>query len=691
MSEVIPPAPSAPPALPSMANSHLAETILTLIQALLKTGYYTPGHPETQRARAGLYAAVQEDLQKYPELTFILVESGERCEIFLSGVQSDPLPLSSLMIKSMADLFIPKFAEYFERKTLSAFTLKSAITPREFEAFVDLMTEPPRAVDYPEETRERMTADLVRLDIVMVSTVFNVDLVGAGRKLPWRVKNILSRLKRDLNLLPLYHDLTPARTAELHNMVLGDIVRPLRNPQMLSELFLNLDLIGFDIVGIDAEQLEEMLIRLVPDERKGPVIVELARHLTEIQESFVQLQDVELLVRKEYLRGTLGRLGRAILDGGGAEVGIIRQLIDEKVLRLEDLPPELRVRLEEGQLGAAFLADPEGYLAATDRVTPEVAVQRLTAAQEQIPALVTSGQFDAVLAIFTTAARLGIDDRLPVGAEREGDLLAAVKSRLAGKKEEQIALLDLLDLLAVFGGFGSNILAELLDCEIRFIRSGVLERLPHGGPAVVPKVLAILEKRSGWYYLRNALTVLARVAPADPTVALLLRRSLRHAEPGVRKEAILGVGALPLKEAEPLLLPLLKDSQADVWQRAIGVLGKLGSVHGDYLATLQQIITAGEGRTPALLEQALKTLAQLQLPVAQRLAFEKLLSGLLEERQLFGMSQRAAALRPEVKIAGLAALGQVGSKDALPLLRRFSNEKQPAVAAAARAALLRLT
>ena len=40
-------------------SSDVGKTVLLLIQAFLKTGYYQPGHPETEKAREGLYEAVQ--------------------------------------------------------------------------------------------------------------------------------------------------------------------------------------------------------------------------------------------------------------------------------------------------------------------------------------------------------------------------------------------------------------------------------------------------------------------------------------------------------------------------------------------------------------------------------------------------------------------------------------------------------
>jgi hypothetical protein len=41
----------------------LAEFLLALIQAFLRTGYYTPDHPESQKAKVGLYENFQRKLR----------------------------------------------------------------------------------------------------------------------------------------------------------------------------------------------------------------------------------------------------------------------------------------------------------------------------------------------------------------------------------------------------------------------------------------------------------------------------------------------------------------------------------------------------------------------------------------------------------------------------------------------------
>ena len=52
-------------------SSEVGKTVLLLIQAFLKTGYYQPGHPETVKARDGLYEEVTSLFYSHPEITFL--------------------------------------------------------------------------------------------------------------------------------------------------------------------------------------------------------------------------------------------------------------------------------------------------------------------------------------------------------------------------------------------------------------------------------------------------------------------------------------------------------------------------------------------------------------------------------------------------------------------------------------------
>ena len=55
----------------------LTDFILHLIQAFLRTGYYTPDHPEWKRAQEGLYQKFKQLFEHEEELTFLVREEQE--------------------------------------------------------------------------------------------------------------------------------------------------------------------------------------------------------------------------------------------------------------------------------------------------------------------------------------------------------------------------------------------------------------------------------------------------------------------------------------------------------------------------------------------------------------------------------------------------------------------------------------
>ncbi len=64
----------------------LTDFVLHLIQAFLRTGYYTPEHPESKKAKEGLYGQFKILFEEGDELAFLVREEPERQEIFVEGV-----------------------------------------------------------------------------------------------------------------------------------------------------------------------------------------------------------------------------------------------------------------------------------------------------------------------------------------------------------------------------------------------------------------------------------------------------------------------------------------------------------------------------------------------------------------------------------------------------------------------------
>ena len=56
-------------------KDELAKFLLSLIQAFLRTGYYTSDHPQSKKAKQGLYDNFQRLLNREYELTFLAYDA----------------------------------------------------------------------------------------------------------------------------------------------------------------------------------------------------------------------------------------------------------------------------------------------------------------------------------------------------------------------------------------------------------------------------------------------------------------------------------------------------------------------------------------------------------------------------------------------------------------------------------------
>jgi hypothetical protein len=185
----------------------LAEFLLALIQAFLRTGYYTPDHPEAQKAKAGLYeflrtgyytpdhpesqkakVGLYENFQSLfsqrDELTFLIREELEGKNILIEGVLPEVQDLNGLMIAGMAEMYVPRFAKFLEQKDLISLTLKNAMTQTEFTSFVDVMSEPTFVDTKETGAKEKFSQTLQERNIFNISYIYNEELVTA-RNIPW--------------------------------------------------------------------------------------------------------------------------------------------------------------------------------------------------------------------------------------------------------------------------------------------------------------------------------------------------------------------------------------------------------------------------------------------------------------------------------------------------------------------------
>ena len=660
-------------------NPEVAEFILTLIQAFTKTGYYMPDHPEAEKATSGLYDRLQHVLKDHSEISFLTVADPSRGnDAFIVGLTDDPLPVKSLMMKGVADVFVSRFVDYLERKNLSAFTLKKSISQAEFAKFIGIMTESPYGKE-KENAQEKLTLDLIKNQIVSVSTVFNVDLVGKGRKLPWRVDIALSRLKRDLNMIPLFKDISKEKMDEIRRMIFEDIVRPLNSPEITAEILKNIDLIHSEISGIEAGAFEDRTI----DYLKVQLLPEVALHLVDefarLKKTSDKVQAVELQKRLDFLARISKKICMKLLKMEAVNEKLLSRFVQCEILKDEEIPQAIRKKVLKHVALDRFLKSSENFFLQIKKSSdPAEIEEQVQLSFEFLPMLFSLGRFPDILEI----VMLSTTKKVPFEIEKNRDLMAGISHEVEKKipslsKEKQ---LELLNILAGIGVMGDYLAVELLDNESRFIRRQILRLLENKGPAIAGYLLQGIKSKQGWFFLRNALILLGKSGVRTAEVEEVFTQALKHPEPNVRKEAVVGLPPILKKDGERLLLPILSDVDGEIRKRAAVALAGLGC---EAPALLDSVIALLKENNAEDADQMTEILHSLSVPQQASQRLEEVLIELLKGpsflERITSKPQAAAGL----KKAAIDLLGTIGSEKSIKVLKGYSPKKDPVLGQAA--------
>lgn len=682
----------------------LAQFTLSLIKAMLQAGFYAASHPEAKKALSSLYREFRQVIGDRSELTYLAAAAQGGRTILIDGYEATPLPLDQVMMKGMAELFTPKFLEFFDRRALLSFSLKTDIAAEEFQAFVELMAQPPVAGPEGGPERQRLTQAFLDQHILHISTVFNDDIVGRERRLPWRVQMALSRLRRDLRMLPLYRRATPDELRRIKIQIIEDVIRPIRTAELLAELLLNCDLVAADIAVLEATQVEREILARVSREMLGPT---LRRFLRDLDRPGAAREgpSPELARRLDILRDIVDRLRTA---GCVIEHDLLEALLAREVLALEDLPPDLRRTVETWRLTDAFLAAKDEQVAALARVAPDAADRSLAATVSRVfPELLRRREYPVVAEVLR-AVREGPRDRAasPLLQELASDLhRAAADQEAVARALDDFGRLDkagrghLVQLLAFVGeAAGPGLVEAYAASDNRSVRLDAFEALRQIGAAALGPFLARLaEIEREWLMVRHALLAVGDLQ--DASLAEPLARFLRHPHAHVRQAALTALLKLEGLRAEPHFLGALRDGEAAVRQVAVECLGRAGSRHPQaldfYAKSLVVLDPAAPREDEAVLLQVCQALAGLGAgsPEDARRA-EAILQGALrpaEQKGLLGrLTKGHHRLSDQVRASLCTALGAVGTPGALGLLGRLASSERSPVADAARAASARI-
>lgn len=655
-------------------SSQVAKTVLLLIQAFLKTGYYQPGHPETDKAREGLYESVTALFSSHPEITFLANISDDDSEILVGGVAHDYLTMNRVMPRNMADMFLPKLTDFFRRKRLSSFSLRNGISRYEFDIFVDIMTRSGWLEDTKVDACERMSKALVEKEVVNVSVVFLDELVGKGRKLPWRVVANLSRLKRDLNMLPLYRNVDAKVIKRVRCQVFEEIVTPLRDPQLICELLINLDLIVKTLHDFDRDSLAYTLFEYIDPILIQPVCYLVVKELGELQtKQERQGEDPALQRRTEEVLWIARRLGEQLLEGENIDASLFHALVSQKVYLYDELPPVLREEISAMQAIHLLLDNQQQFFAEIEEITaPAMLERRLWHLLEMLPGLLLQGHDQVARQVIVFANRYGKTFHLTNRPQLVERLRRSVSVR--AQKESREGTDEMLTTLATLDRIGLEILVDLADHDNRSVRRLGLEALANSGQAAVPVLFAALQQKKGWHFLRNMLILLSRIGAGGPKVEKLFRHCLVHPQANVRIEALQALAKLSGPEAEETIAGLLDDKETEVRQRAVGGLAHTGISQHLTVSKLAALITDDKSGSEAMGLQVVNTLNKLRPPPFPEADIEDALLEIARPKRRFGFGGKQTALSGHLREGVIQALGYVGTERCRSVLKKCSKQ-----------------
>ena len=670
-------------------SSEVGKTVLLLIQAFLKSGYYQPGHPETDKAREGLYEAVTSMFYSHPEITFLANTEEEKEEVLVGGVAHDYLSMRRVMARNMADMFLPKLLDFFRRKRLSSFSMRHGISRYEFDTFIDIMTQSGWLEDVRVDVCERMSKALVAKEIVNVSVVFLDDLVGHGRQLPWRVVATLSRLRRDLNMLPLYRHFDAEEISRVRQQVFQEIVAPLSDVILIRDLLINIDLIVETLHDFDRDTLVLTILDHLSPAFLPTVCNLVVKELGELMGAYEKNNvDTALRDRVENVRWVTRRLGETMIEDEAADASLFHALVNYKVYVYEEIPPELREKISELQAVNRLLENHQKYFTEIEQIpSPKMLENRLWLLLEMLPELIRQSHDLVARQVVAFVGRYGSTFDVSNRPQLVERLRRCITLRAQEEGREGIG--EMLVTIATLDRTGLQILVSLADNDNRSLRRLGLEALAERGQAAVPVLFEALKEKQGWHFLRNMLVLLSRIAAGGPKVEKLFQRCLVHPQAQIRIESVQALAKLSGPAGEGAVAGLLDDKESDVRQRAVGALAVTGINLPATIGRLAELLQDGKNDGEAMALQVVSTLNKLKpLPFTEPGVEEALLE-LARPKRRFGFGGKESALSGHLREGAIQSLGYVGTEKCKSVLQKC-NKESGKVATIAEEALARV-
>jgi hypothetical protein len=657
---------------PEQLSQLVTDFVRRLTKAVTSATYYDAEHGYAQQAKVGLYDTFRLLVDDSTEITLLAQQSDVKRSIQVYGVFDEPTDLEQVMTRGQAELFVPKLAGYFETKSLLSISFKRSLEHAEFHRFVDLLAAPVhQARGAPLDFASVLASQHVR----NVSVVFRQEFLSR-RKLSWRVALALTRLRKDLSVLPLYEGRTAEELRQVRLQVVRDVIRPLRQVEVLRELLSNCDLVANEVECLDQEELELMVQACLTPAALPDLLTGFAH-------------DVVAAVRADpgraghlirLTRNLARKLARSQQDVGDA---VFRQLCEHGVIAPEELPVALQDRIRvEGKVDV-FMRAWRQHLAVFEAAGAVGDYRRhLDFFSLVFAELLCAREYDVAVKMSLIVARhAAVEEGFPGRQSLAAEWLAGLGTSGAGDEivrqllyADKLRRQSLLTLCGVMGEGGVPVLFRALcDCPTRSVRQELCDLLEALKPSTQRFLAAELGKKAiPWYFQRNLVNLLGRVG--DQSDLPLVSHFLADKHPRVRLEAILTACALDEAGAERALVAGLADVDPDIRAVCLRQLVQRRSTATELFDHLGAMLESLEPSESEAALQACGLLAGYQSGEGHERAVDLLLAVLKDQprRGFWSRIAGAPADRHVLKVAVCQTLGRLRARRAVPELARLA-------------------
>jgi HEAT repeat protein len=668
---------------PQKLQAQLNDFLLHLIQAFLRTGYYTPEHPESKRAKEGLYQMFKNLFEHEDELAFLVREEQERQEIFVEGILPETQKLSRMMMKGMGELYVPKFAKYLERKDLISLTLKSRMTQNEFTQFVDIMSEPSLVDTHRKQDKDRFVETLYSHGVLNISIIFNEELLAPEREMPWRARLTVSRMRKDLKMIPFFQKMAGQELQGIRRKLVQDAIRPLRQSDLLCSVLRNSDL------ATTSEHPEEVVEEEIISSIHKLYFVHTAKTFLQEHLALKQLQKGDSLERKS--DRLVKKIAYRLKETGTKDAeDLLEEFFRQGMVSIEEITPGLKNKILLERLTDKFLNYTEQFYQKLDQAKEkETFLNVAHSFVKMIPELIKRSRYPEILRIVETLKRHFHQKTmwaLFAGQVLEeigqGEIPHLLEDKfLTGKKEIRTAIIPIFVFLEI--GSVTPLLNILEKSQDQWVRKNACETLIQIGPVAATHLIKELEgDQSSAETFCDIIRVLGEIKSQEWKAPLVkvLRKYISHENPKLRAQAIHTLCQIGGVEGEEIFLSSLKDPDLEVKKRAVWCLGMIKSIKGidKMLTILNQISAAPSPQTEQLETQIYHAFGATGNLTIHENTLEQILLQILEERgikRMWGLFQKNYL--PDGALGTICeTLGKTGTKDSIKVLTHLGKTRE---------------